>query len=122
MTLFSAAMAVISLPMTIIINRAIVTAHLLPWSPVAALNILLTPYERSRPWVMFKAPGLLAATTLAILWVTVVASSVRSVVVEELANGIFKDPSSSRDGPFARIRTGRLFVFLAFQAASTLVL
>jgi hypothetical protein len=122
MTLFSAAMAVISLPMTIIVNRAIVTAHRLPWSPAAALRLLLTPYERSRPWVMFRAPGLLAATTLAILWVTVVASGVRALVVEELAGGILKDPSSSRDGPFARIRTGRLLLFLAFQAASTLIL
>lgn len=115
-------MTFISVPLNVLINRSIVTPHLLPWSPKAAAALVLTPYERARPWVMFKSPGLLAATTLQVLWVTVVATSVRALVVEELANGIFKDPSSSRDGPFARIRTGRLFIFLAFQAASTLIL
>jgi hypothetical protein len=122
MTLFSIFLTLVSLPMTVIINRSIVTPHLLPWSPVTAASLILTPYERSRPWVIFKAPGLLAATTLQVVWMTGVAKFVRSVVVEELSNGILKDPSSSRDGPFARIRTGHLLAFLVFQAASTLIL
>ncbi|CED84597.1 Mitochondrial substrate/solute carrier [Phaffia rhodozyma] len=122
MTLFGIALTLVGIPMTVLINRSIVTPHLLPWSPKKAAKIILTPYERSKPWIIFLTPGLLAATAIHVLYIVVVSKTVRSFVVPELANGIFKNPSSSRDGPFATIRTGRLFVFLIFQALSVLVL
>ena len=45
-----------------ILYRAVCTPHRLPWfKPMEALRIILTPYERRKPWVLYLTPGLLAA-------------------------------------------------------------
>lgn len=59
---------VLSVPVVILVNRAIVTPYRTPSTPWGALRTLLTPYERSRPWVLFKIPGLLATLVLVSAW------------------------------------------------------
>ncbi|KAL1727363.1 mitochondrial carrier domain-containing protein [Schizophyllum commune] len=55
----------ISLPSAILTCRAVTTPYKLPWlQPIKSLRVLLTPTERSRPWILYLTPGLLAAQAL----------------------------------------------------------
>ncbi|KAL7414511.1 hypothetical protein BDY24DRAFT_385458 [Mrakia frigida] len=123
MSLFGLVMTLVTLPCTILINRTIVTPHALPWHPVKAVKIILTPFERANPWVIYKAPGLLAATALHIFWVSFVSKGFKNLVVPELGDGLFEPPEVEGEEPqLVKIRMGRLAIFLLFQALSTFVL
>lgn len=59
---YSFLMLLVSLPTTILTYRSITTPYKLGyWNPAHAFRILLTPTERSRPWILYLTPGLLAA-------------------------------------------------------------
>ncbi|GLB39647.1 putative mitochondrial carrier (TC 2.A.29) family protein [Lyophyllum shimeji] len=63
----------VMLPVTILSSRAITTPYKLPFFGLKqSLHTLLTPTERSRPWVLYLTPGLMVATSLEIV-VTVVS-------------------------------------------------
>lgn len=65
--------------------RAITTPYKLGWfTPKESIRILLTPYERSKPWVLYLTPGLAAAQVLHLLWFLVVARIVRAIFVPNL--------------------------------------
>ncbi|KAH0827824.1 mitochondrial carrier [Lanmaoa asiatica] len=105
----------ISLPQTIITDRAITTPHKLPYfNVIHSLRILLTPTERRRPWILYLTPGLLAAQVSHIAYVVLGLRTVRQLLLPELAQpGI-----PSRED----ISVVRLAIFFVLAAASTVVL
>ncbi|KAF9227393.1 hypothetical protein BS17DRAFT_775408 [Gyrodon lividus] len=105
----------ISLPQTIITDRAITTPHKLPYfDPIYSLRILLTPTERRRPWILYLTPGLLAAQVSHIAYVVLGLRTVRQLLLPELANpGL----PSKED-----ISMVKLAIFLGLALASTAIL
>jgi len=90
------------------------------FSPRVSLRLLLTSYERRRPWMLFLTPGLLLAQTLHIVFVALVFRLVRLLLVPALANGL---GSAEEDGTISSISTVRLSIFILFQAlAGTAIL
>ncbi|GFZ43673.1 hypothetical protein JCM24511_01393 [Saitozyma sp. JCM 24511] len=79
MALFTIVLTVISLPMTIIVNRAIITPYKLPNSARKSLSILLSTSELARPWTLYLTPGLLLASALHSLCVTFLARTMRTL-------------------------------------------
>jgi hypothetical protein len=75
--------------------------------------LLFTPYERSRPWVLYLTPGLLLAQLFHILFIAVVSRLVRALLVPALANGL---EDAQRSGKSAEISTVGLSIFVLFQA------
>ncbi|KAI6021391.1 mitochondrial carrier [Pisolithus microcarpus] len=111
-TLFYSIFAMLlSLPQTIITDRAITTPHKLPWlNAVHSCRILLTPTERRRPWIIYLTPGLLAAQVAHISYVVLILRSIRRLILPELATG-WRDISPIR-----------LSFFFVLALASTAVL
>ncbi|KAI6002711.1 mitochondrial carrier [Pisolithus albus] len=113
-TLFYSIFAMLlSLPQTIITDRAITTPHKLPWfNAVHSCRILLTPTERRRPWIIYLTPGLLAAQVAHISYVVLILRSIRRLILPELATQ-----------PWWRdISPIRLSFFFVLALASTAVL
>jgi len=104
----------ISLPQTIITDRAITTPHKLPYfDPVYSLRILLTPTERRRPWILYLTPGLLASQAAHIAYVILGLRAVRQLLLPELAHpGL----------PSKDISMVKLVIFLCLSLASTAIL
>lgn len=134
MAVFSMLLATISLPMTIIINRyvffrslcpssnllrlfelshsAIITPYKLPNSAKGSLRILLTPLERSKPYMLYMTPGLLATTLTHVVCATLLARTMRI---------FFLGISSVTDDETVRnIAWWRWILYLAWQCLSTL--
>ncbi|ADV21006.1 hypothetical protein I315_02177 [Cryptococcus gattii Ru294] len=112
MAIFSMLLAIISLPMTIIINRAIITPYKLPNSAKGSLRILLTPLELSKPYMLYMTPGLLATTLTHVVCATLLARTMRI---------FFLGISSVTDDETVRnIAWWRWFLYLAWQCLSTL--
>lgn len=111
-TLFYSIFAMLlSLPQTIITDRAITTPHKLPWfNAVHSCRILLTPTERRRPWIIYLTPGLLAAQVAHISYVVLILRSIRRLILPELATG------------WHDISPIRLSFFFVLALASTAVL
>ena len=125
MTLFGLFTTFIALPLNLVMQRSIVTPHLLPWSPRAAARIILTPFERAHPFKLFLAPGLLAVTAAHIFFLSVVSHGIKNLLVPELRDGLFKEPLPGHEGEepeMVKVRMWRLGMFVVFQALSTLVL
>ncbi|EJD02710.1 uncharacterized protein FOMMEDRAFT_122738 [Fomitiporia mediterranea MF3/22] len=79
---YSLFMMVISLPATVITNRAITTPYKLPWLNGAySLRILLTASERRQPWLLFLTPGLMASEVLRMLYVILIMDPLRLVIL-----------------------------------------
>ncbi|KAG8897971.1 hypothetical protein FRB99_007745 [Tulasnella sp. 403] len=114
-------MSIVSIPFGIITDRAITTPHRLPaFGPRVSLRLLLTAYERSRPWVLYLTPGLLAGQALHTVFVSLVFRVVRLVVVPSLAYGL---DGAEEDGTIRNVSTIRLSIFILFQAlAGTAIL
>ncbi|KIJ61321.1 hypothetical protein HYDPIDRAFT_42724 [Hydnomerulius pinastri MD-312] len=105
----------ISLPQTIITDRAITTPHKLPYfDPIYSLRILLTPTERGRPWILYLTPGLLAAQVSHIAYVVLGLRTVRQFLLPELANPGLPDRSD--------ISMVKLAIFFVLALGSTVVL
>ncbi|KAH7888747.1 mitochondrial carrier [Phlebopus sp. FC_14] len=87
MLLYSVFAMLISLPQTIITDRAITTPHKLPYfDPIYSLRLLLTPTERRHPWILYLTPGLLASQVSHIAYVVLGLRTVRQLLLPELAN------------------------------------
>ncbi|XAO23179.1 hypothetical protein I312_101957 [Cryptococcus bacillisporus CA1280] len=111
MAIFSMLLAIISLPMTIIINRAIITPYKLPNSAKGSLRILLTPLERSKPYTLYMTPGLLATTLTHVVCATLLARTMRI---------FFLGISSVTDDETVRnIAWWRWILYLIWQCLST---
>jgi hypothetical protein len=106
MGIFTIVLTLISLPMTVLINRSIITPYKLPMNPKRALEILLTQHELSKPYILYLTPGLLATTSLHSFCVTLVAGSLRSMLVGSVAP-IPEEQTS--------VSWWRFLVFLIFQ-------
>jgi hypothetical protein len=60
----------VSLPTVVITYRAVITPYRLPtFNPFVSLRVLLTPAERSRPWLIYLTPGLLATQLIHVAYV-----------------------------------------------------
>lgn len=101
--------------------RAITTPHKLPaFSARKSLRLLLTEYERRRPWVLYFTPGLFFAQALHVFFVSLVFRLVRLILVPSLAHGLDR---AEKDGSIQSISTVRLSIFILFQAlAGTAIL
>ncbi|KAL4073975.1 mitochondrial carrier [Scleroderma citrinum] len=114
--LYSIFAMLLSLPQTIVTDRAITTPHKLPWLDAAySCRILFTPTERRRPWILYLTPGLLAAQVAHIAYVVLVLRSIRQLILPELTSNpgfpLWQDISSIR-----------LSIFFILALASTAVL
>lgn len=107
MAAFGILLIVISLPMTIIINRAIITPYRLPMNARESLQILLSNHERSSPLALYLTPGLLAVVALKAMATAIVAGSVRLMFL-------------GKETEWENISTGGLIAFVLFQLLSTL--
>ncbi|KAI6157751.1 mitochondrial carrier [Pisolithus tinctorius] len=113
-TLFYSIFAMLlSLPQTVITDRAITTPHKLPWFNAAySCRILLTPTERRRPWIIYLTPGLLAAQVAHISYVILILRSIRHLILPELA----------AQAGWHDVSLLRLSLFFVLALASTAVL
>ncbi|KAF8444559.1 hypothetical protein L210DRAFT_3394255 [Boletus edulis BED1] len=76
----------ISLPQTIVTDRAITTPNKLPYfNAISSLRVLLTPTERRRPWILYLTPGLLAAQVSHIAYVVLGLRTVRQLLLPVLS-------------------------------------
>lgn len=108
MGLFTISLTLISLPMTVIINRSIITPYKLPMNPRRSLEILLTPHELSKPYILYLTPGLLATTFLHSICVTFLARTMRVLFI-----GLV-DPTD----PDYSVSWWRWLLFLIFQCSA----
>ncbi|KAF8135458.1 mitochondrial carrier [Boletus edulis] len=98
----------ISLPETIVIDRAITTPNKLPYfNAISSLRILLTPTERRRPWILYLTPGLFAAQVLRIAYVLGLRT-VRQLLLPELPQPGFP----SEEDVVSAIKLDILFVLV----------
>ncbi|EJU01858.1 hypothetical protein DACRYDRAFT_40236, partial [Dacryopinax primogenitus] len=71
----------LNLPMTVILNRSITTPYRLPYSPLRALRLLLSPTEYRQPWKIYLLPGLLPTKLVHIAYLTLVLPGLRAILV-----------------------------------------
>ncbi|KAG9014444.1 hypothetical protein FRB93_013569 [Tulasnella sp. JGI-2019a] len=94
--------------------RAITTPHNLPtFSPRASIRLLLTSYERRRPWVLYLTPGLVAGQMIHVFFIALISRLVRLLLVPSLADGL---DGAEESGTISSISTVRLSIFILFQA------
>jgi hypothetical protein len=79
-----------------------------------SLRILLTPTERSRPWILYLTPGLLAAEVLHIVIVVLGLGPLRRLLVPPL--------SHKSEQPLADISIVKLCIYLVLVVLSTAIL
>jgi hypothetical protein len=113
--IYTLLVAVLAIPITVISNRAITTPKRLPWFNLRlALQVLLSPYERRRPWTLYFIPGLMASKLAHIAYVNFVLHTVRRWALPSM---LAKEPSQPVNiSPF---RLG-LYAFVVFS--STIIL
>ena len=127
---YTIVMMLLSLPTTIITYRyvgivtrlrscsptyflsSITTPIKLPWlNPVKAFRVLLTPTERSRPWILYLTPGLLAAEVSHIAIVVLGLGSLRRLLL----------PSKTEDF-FSEVSYFKLGIYLIFLSLATAII
>ncbi|KAG9083775.1 hypothetical protein FRC06_004372 [Ceratobasidium sp. 370] len=115
---------VVAIPYEILFNRAVCTPHRLPWfRPMESLRIVLTPFERRKPWVLYLTPGLLAARMLILIWVVAVARVVRVMLLPSLADGLGSaHDEDDQNHMTKRLNIINLTIFTLFSASSTAIL
>jgi hypothetical protein len=112
----------ITLPIDIIIYRAITTPHKLGALQIGkSVRVLLTPYERRAPWILYFTPGLLASRFVVLFWMLLVVRTARLLLVPNLSGGLsnWMDPKSRNPG---QVSTFGLTVFILFVAFSSAIL
>jgi len=76
--LYTLFVATLAIPFTVISNRAITTPKRLSWFNLRlALQVLLSPHERQRPWTLYLIPGLMPSKLIHIVYVNFVLQTVR---------------------------------------------
>ncbi|KAG5648488.1 hypothetical protein DXG03_003099 [Asterophora parasitica] len=112
---YSVGMMLISLPTAILTYRSITTPHKLPYFQLMQnLRILLTPTERSRPWILYLTPGLLPAEVLHIVIVVLGLGPLRRLLVPEL--------SAKTESGLGDISIVKLSIYLVLVVLSTAIL
>ncbi|KAF8596377.1 mitochondrial carrier [Ceratobasidium sp. AG-I] len=121
---YSAGALVVAIPYEILFNRAVCTPHRLPWfKPMEALRIILTPYERRKPWILYLTPGLLAARLAIIVWIVAVARVLRSYLLPSLASGLSSAHDADDQNRMTKhVNLINLTIFTLFSASSTAIL
>lgn len=109
MGIFTIVLTLITLPATVIINRSIITPYKLPLNARSSLNILLSPHELSKPYILYLTPGLLPATFLHALSVTLVARTMRVLFLGYPTGG----------DVYNNIAAWRWALFLIYQCIAT---
>ncbi|WVR05998.1 hypothetical protein IAU60_003026 [Kwoniella sp. DSM 27419] len=109
MGLFTIVLTLIALPMTVIINRSIITPYKLPYSPATSLRVLLSQHELSKPYMLYLTPGLLATTFIHSLCVTLIARTMR----------VFFLGASAPEDIAEDISAFRWAIFIVWQALAT---
>jgi hypothetical protein len=61
--------------------RSIITPYKLPYNPRQSLSIILSPSELAQPWRLYLTPGLLATTLSHSICVTLIARSIKSLLL-----------------------------------------
>jgi len=108
-------MMVVQLPVLIITYRAITTPHKLPYfSPIHSLRVLLTSTERSRPWVLYLTPGLMATQASHISYVVLALGTFRRFLLPYTSEG---GVPSIEDFSFVK-----LSIYIALVIFSTILL
>ncbi|OCF54207.1 hypothetical protein L486_08119 [Kwoniella mangroviensis CBS 10435] len=109
MGLFTIVLTLIALPMTVIINRSIITPYKLPNNPTTSLRVLLSPHELAKPHLLYLTPGLLATTFIHSLCVTLIARTMR----------VFFLGASAPEDISDNISPWRWLIFILWQAFAT---
>lgn len=122
--LYGTGALIVGIPYEILFNRAVCTPHRLPWfKPMEALRIILTPYERRKPWVLYLTPGLLAARMSILVWVVCVARVVRAMLLPSLANGLSSAHDEDDQNRMTKfLNLTNLTIFTLFSISSTALL
>lgn len=105
MAFFGLFLIVLTLPMTIIINRSVITPYRLPLNLRESLRILLSNHERSSPVALYLTPGLLAVVALKSIATAILAGSLRLLLI-------------GKQTEFKEISTPGLIGFVLFQIIS----
>jgi hypothetical protein len=96
-------------------NRSITTPHKLPYFQLmTSLRVLLTPTERSRPWILYLTPGLLISEVLHIAVVVLGLAPLRRILVPALSH---KSKQTMAD-----ITGWKFSIYLVLIVLSTVVL
>ncbi|KAI0047776.1 hypothetical protein FA95DRAFT_1558767 [Auriscalpium vulgare] len=112
---YSVFLMLISLPAVVITYRAITTPHRLPYfRPFYALRILLTPTERTKPWILYLTPGLLATELLHIAYFVLGLRTLRHLLLPSLSG-------TGRPSP-EDVSTTKLIIYCAIAFISTTIL
>ncbi|KAJ7579102.1 hypothetical protein C8J56DRAFT_336607 [Mycena floridula] len=92
---YSVGSMLLALPTAIITYRAITTPHRLPYfQPMKSLRVLLTPTERSRPWILYLTPGLLASEVAHIVIVVLGLGPIRRFLLPLPSRAVIPDVST----------------------------
>lgn len=81
MAAFGLFLIVFTVPLTIIINRSVITPYRLPLNLRESLQILLSNHERSSPIALYLTPGLLAVVALKSAATAILAGSFRILLI-----------------------------------------
>ncbi|PVF94049.1 hypothetical protein CPB86DRAFT_766452 [Serendipita vermifera] len=121
LVVYAGFLALLTTPFTVIINRAITTPHRLPWfAPLKSLQVLLTPYELHKPWVLYLTPGLLLSRSLHVCWLVFIQRGVRHLLLPSLDSNIREgdDPTVVFE-KLSPVSTG---IYVAFVGVSSIIL
>jgi len=78
-----------------------------------ALRILLTPTERSRPWILYLTPGLMAAEIAHILVIVIFLTPIRRLLLPSI-----RDPATG----YQDISGVKLAIYTVVAVATTAIL
>ncbi|TRM69913.1 hypothetical protein BD626DRAFT_475747 [Schizophyllum amplum] len=117
--IYSLGNMLISLPSAIITCRAVTTPYKLPYfQPVKSLRVLLTPTERSRPWILYLTPGLLAAQAMHIAVVVLFLGPLQRLLVP-LSPGFSEDFSPVKFGIYCFVVLASVALLAPLEVIST---
>jgi len=112
---YTLVVAVLAIPFTVFSNRAITTPKRLPWLDIRlALQVLLSPHERRRPWTLYLIPGLMASKVIHIVYVNFVLRTFRHWALPSMLSAKPSEP--------VEISPFRLGIYVLVVLASTIVL
>jgi hypothetical protein len=99
---------------------AITTPHKLPWfAPLRSLQILLTPTEFYKPWKIYRAPGLVPARLIHVLWLAIIQRTVRRLLLPGL-DPMERSGDHKTTGEKWNIDTSALIVYIIFVVFSSI--
>jgi len=114
MLLYSAVAILISLPSVVLTYRSVTTPYRLPFfNPLYALRVLLTPYERRRPWLIFLTPG---------LFLSQFVHSAYALLFLRTLHKLLLPPSENAPSPLFDANPVNIGIYLTIAGLSTIIL